>query len=547
MQPVAPFPEPKGKPALHLADILFVLAAALYAWLAFRGIVQLSASGTVLDSDLQTYAQGMARAVFPENFSADPMLAHKSAGNSIQNLQRFLAGLLLEKGNFGLALLKAGGIAIFCFYCFWYALGRALFGAPALAALLAVCAGITIWVGWGTFWGVTHSDPVPRVFFAAVFPLLFWLALAAVDRPALRPVAMLACGLAMWVHGISALNCGAMFFSAFFFLRAPGRSRARHVLDLLLCLIAFLVPVCIFLAPSLSQGVSFSGADLAFFREMQELRWEKDFADFWPRFLEAFSPVGPFFYLPLAGLGCWFAVRHAGQRRFAGLVRIIPAFLPGLAAVALLAWLEPLLAPDFGRLSMGHELVRGLRFLVPLSWLLIIAACACYTGKWQRRAILLITFCALMVLNQDRQHLAVTTALRELCGLAPSERAVRLIREAEEERGLLEMIARTVPENEAIFCPVDQMPVRYVARRSVAHTFKDGYSFFYNKELKESRNWFAIETALHEEPDGLAAAWELSGAPWLLVPRSGLDQVPPQVLAGGPVLETAGWLLFHRP
>lgn len=544
MQPVSTVP--KAQRAAHpLADILFILAAALYAWLSFRGIVLLSASGTVLDSDLQTYAQGMARAVFPENFAADPMLAHKSAGNSIQNLQRFLAGLLLEQENFGLALLKAGSIAIFCFYCFWYALGRRLFGAPSLAALLAVCSGITIWVGWGTFWGVTHSDPVPRVFFAAVFPLLLWLALDAVDRPALRPLAMLGCGCAMWVHGVSALNCGAMFFSAFFFLRAPGTGVAKHVLNLALCLVAFLVPVWIFLSPSLTQGLNFSGEDLAFFREMQAFRWEKDFTDFWPKFLAAFAPTGPFFFIPFAGLCCWFAVRHAGRQRFSSLVRLTPALLPGLAAVALLASLEPLLAPDFGRLSMGHELVRGLRFLVPLSWLLIVAACACYTGTWQRRAILLITFCALMVLNQDRQHLAVRTALEEIGGLPPSQSAVHLIQEAQEEKRLLEMIARTVPPDEAIFCPVDQMPVRYVARRSLAHSFKDGYSFFYNKELKESRNWFAIEQALHEEPDGLEKAWRLSGAPWLLVPRSGLEQVPQRVLAGAPVLETPGWLLFH--
>ncbi|MDE7242142.1 MAG: translation initiation factor 2, partial [Desulfovibrio sp.] len=317
-------------------------------------------------------------------------------------------------------------------------------------------------------------------------------------------------------------------------------------LNLALCLAAFLVPVCIFLSPSLSQGASFSAEDLAFFREMQAFRWEKDFTDFWPKLLKAFTPPAPLFFLTLTGTACWFAVRHAGHARFAGLVRLVPALLPGLGAVALLAWLEPLLAPDFGRLSMGHELVRGLRFLIPLAWLMIIAACACYTGKWQRRAILGITFCALMLLNQDRQHLAVRTALEEMCGLPLSTQARELIREAEGEKALVAAVARLVPPREAVFCPVDQMPLRYVARRPLAHAFKDGYSFFYNKELAASRRWFAIETALHEEPDGLARAWELSGAPWLLVPRGDLAKVPPRLLAAGPALETPGWLLFHR-
>lgn len=547
MYRASPLAAPQKAQSLSLADILFVLAAALYAWLAFRGVVLLSASGTLLDSDLQTYAQGMARAFFPENFAADAILAHKGEANSIQNLQRWLAEALLEEENFGLALLKAGCIAIFCFYCFWYALGRHLFGSPSLAALLAVCSGITIWVGWGTFWGVTHSDPIPRVFFAAIFPLLFWLALSALGRPWLRPVAMLACGCAMWVHGVSALNCGAMFFSAFFFLRAQGTGRAAHLLNLALCLVAFLVPVCVFLSPSLSQGASFSAGDLAFFREMQAFRWEKDFTDFWPRVRGAFTPPAPLFFLTIIGAACWFAVRHAEKAQFAGLVRFIPALLPGLATVALLAWLEPLLASDFGRLSMGHELVRGLRFLIPLAWLLIIATCACCTGKWQRRVILTITFCALMLLNQDRQHLAVRTALEEFCGLPLSAQAQELIREAEAEKALVDAVAGMVPPQEAVFCPVDQMPLRYAGRRSVAHSFKDGYSFFYNKELEASRKWFAIETALQEEPDGLAKAWELSGAPWLLVPRGDLARVPPEVRAAGPALETPAWLLFHRP
>ncbi|MDE5879770.1 MAG: translation initiation factor 2, partial [Desulfovibrio sp.] len=370
-------------------------------------------------------------------------------------------------------------------------------------------------------------------------------------RPGLRPCAMLACGRAMWIHGGSALNCGAMFFSAFFFLRAPGASLTRHVLNLLCCLVAFLAPVCVFLWPSLSQGAHFSGAELEVFREMQALRWREDFAGFWPRLGHAFAPGGALFGMTVAGLGCWVAVWFAGRRRhentFGPLLRIIPAFLPGLAAVALLAWLEPLLAPDFGRLSMGHELVRGLRFLVPLSWLLIAAACACYLGKWQRRLLLVVVFCGLMLLNHDRQHVAAVSGLESLCGLPLSAQAEQLREEAEAERALLGRIAAIVPPNEAIFCPEDRMALRYVALRSVAHSFKDGYVFFYNKDLEKVRGWLAIEKALREGPGGLEKAWQLSGAPWLLVRRGDLERLPEALRERPPALENASWLLFHAP
>ena len=42
-----------------------------------------------------------------------------------------------------------------------------------------------------------------------------------------------------------------------------------------------------------------------------------------------------------------------------------------LALVATFSWLESLLAPRVGRLPMAHEFVRGLRYLLPLAWIMI--------------------------------------------------------------------------------------------------------------------------------------------------------------------------------
>lgn len=525
------------------ADFIFPLCAALYAWLAFRGITLISANGALLDSDLQTYAQGMAGVLNPEQFANDPVLAQATEANSIRNLQRWLAEILVENGNMGLALLKAGAFAIFAFYCCWYALGRYLFRAPSMSALLALCSGITIWVGWGTFWGVTHSDPVPRVFFAAIFPLLLWLAILGSQKSWLRPLAMFGCGLAMWVHGVSALNCGAMFFCAFAFIRAPGQGKTSHLFNLFLCAAFFLGPALAFLWPSLTQKSGFTASDLAMFQQMQDLRWQTDFSNFWQRIANFFSPSKPPFFICLCGLASWFVLFGNKRQPFFSLWKMMPAFVLALFAVAIFCWLESAYSPNFGRLPMGHELVRGLRFLMPLSWLLMIYAATLWTGKWQRRGLLALALLALAIFNQDRQHLAVETALAQICGLQMPEKAASATRQAEKLRNLMQATQKIVPENEAIFCPEDQMPLRYLALRPLAHSFKDGYVFFYNKDLAKSANWLEMEKLLHSSADGFIKAWHLSGAPWLLIHEGAARHL----LNEKPALKQDGWLLYHKP
>ena len=536
------FNKPRGKAhrTLFLYDAIFILLAALYAWLAFKGIAILSANGTVLDSDLQTYAQGMAGAAFPEQFINDPVLAQVSEANSIPNLQRWLASHFVEHNNFGLALLKAGACAIFLFYACWYGLGRYLFTRPAIASLLAICSSITVWVGWGTFWGVAHSDPVPRVFFAAIFPLLLFFACLAFRKSCFRPATMFCCGLSMWIHGVSALNCGAMFLCAFLFCKQKNQSLKKHLGIFGLCLICFLLPVCLYLWPSLNQGKSFAADDLAMFQEMQNLRWHEDFSGFWPRMLDFFRPSSPTFILSLCGLASWLILIRNENQRFYPLLKMIPYFILALLAVACFAWLESGWARELGRLSMGHELVRGMRFFIPLSWLLIIAAIAAYTTKWLGRAMLLCALCLVVLLNQDRQHLAVESAAAHFMKLPLPEDAAIEIKKAQIQQDIIAEVGRIVPENETVFCPEDQMPVRFMAMRPLTHAFKDGYVFFYDKDLLKSRNWLNIEKVLRSE--GIIQAWKVSGANWLLARKASLDQNMAQKAA----FDLHNWLLIRQ-
>lgn len=537
---VAALPKPRQSGAAYWPwDLLFLALAALYAWLAMDGILPLSGCGAQLDSDLQTYAQGMAGAAHPELFSSDPVLHAASAANSIQNLERWLGSWLAPPGEWAIGLLRAGAAAIFTFYAGWYMLGRWLFGAPSLAALLSVACGITVWVGWGTFWGITHSDPVPRVFFCAAMPLLLWLGMLGARRAALRPIAMLACGLAIWIHGISALNCGAMLFMAFLLIRAPGQSLGSHALNLCACLGAFFAPVLAFLWPSLSQGGRFSADDLAIFRELFNLRWREDYSGFGARLLGFFSPKNAAFPILAGGLIGWIVAILKGSGREKLLARMAPCFLAALLLVAGFSWLEGQWAPGLGRLRMGHELPRGLRLLIPIAWMLAVGGIGALFGKWPRRLALICLLVAVAMLSQDRQYAAAQLAISQRTGLP-----LPLAQGGEEGaslRRLFEAVKRIVPEGEAIYCPEDAMQTRYIALRPLAHSFKDGYVHFYNKDVERSAKWLELEKLARGAPHGWLKAWQASGAPWLLcrADEAGLFR-PDQIK-----LSQAGWLLVR--
>lgn len=526
----------------QIADVSFVCVAAFYSWLILQGIVPLSGNGAIIDSDLQTYAQGMAGAAKPWLFQADPALRLVSPANSIPNLERWLGGLLAPGDAWATGLLKAGCLAIFVFLCGWYLLGRWLYGAPVLAALLAVVCSITVWTGWGTFWGVLHSDPVPRVFFSAVMPFLLLLLFLGLKYPGLRPFAALLTGCSIWIHGVSAINCGAMLLSCYLFIPCPDSRATRHFGIFCACVAAFLLPVLIFLWPSLIQGHKFSEEEISIFKSLFALRWQQDYGHFARRLLNFVSPKEAPFPILASAIVAWLAILIGGKNRVRILCKVVPACCFGIIAVALASWAESSLAPKIGRLPMGHELVRGLRFLIPLSWLLIVGGVGVITGKWLRKFLLALGIALVAFFSQDRQHYAAIYALQNLTGMNFSE---EIALEAGKSAALFDLfkeVGKIVPEGEAIYCPVDAMQVRYISGRPLIHSFKDGYIFFYNKDVRGSEEWLKLEKV--KADSGIAGAWELSGAPWLLCPA---DVLPADgELPGQPALERDGWILIRK-
>ncbi|MDR3363159.1 MAG: translation initiation factor 2 [Desulfovibrio sp.] len=537
-------------PRRHLlADGLFLFFVAVYALAYLSGVVPLSAGGAVLDSDLCLYAQNMAGEDHPDLFVNDSVLCEGIPYNRIWTLLTFFAKLFTPGDDYGLGLLRSGALTIFLHFAAYYFLGRRLFGCPSLALLLSVVMGVTVYVGFGTFWGVMYSDPVPRVLYAALWPFLLLAALRALDSPAWRPIVMLFAGIGIYVQSVSALTVGAMLFMAFF-LHVPGaRKYGSHSVNCALCLLLFFIPVLSFLWPSYSKEWTLSSADLDILRQLLNRRFAQDFGAFGESLVRMFSYDNSLPQIFCGGFFGWLIVMFRGQGLARKLAKMYPGFLLGIAFAVFCSWAEAKWAMRTGHLQFGYELMRSLRFLVPLSWLMALSAIACfwpslYSGV--RFLIVAATVSGILLLSHDRQQLAIVSAFSQGADISlPLREEIREgRRSAELYREALERLHNAVPVGEPVFGNGDYQAVRYLAMRPLVHSFRDGYYYYYKRDVPGARDWLRYTAMMENNPTGYIEAWRDSGARWLLSDRS---QDKALLMPYGDIFwENAGWIIARK-
>ena len=528
-----------------LLDLACLALAAAIALLATQGSIDLSCGGVNIDSDLQTYAQSLARDRFPESFANDPAMHIKDNASLIPNIETTLGGILAPDAP-AIGLLRAGGVIVFLFYALWFLFGRWLLGSRTLATTLALLSGITVWIGWGTFWGILHSDPLPRSLYAALWPLLIMLGAYACLYPRLRPLAMLAAGLSIWVHGVSALCTGAMLACAFAFCKDSRHSLAGHVTTLATSVATFLVPVCIYLRSTFFADVPISSEEQQIIQTVFHTRWAKDYSSNMQTILDMLRFDNAIPYIFLAGLACAFANLRSANRRIVLLTKLYFAFLAGILATFAISVAESWLAARLHRIPLGHELVRGVRFIIPLSLIMLVCTLHSY---WNRvpnalRVALpaVLAFC-LFGFAPDKQCLALQHALSSALRieLPLAEKARQEKAEAELEHEAVLQAARITKQGEQVFTPDEVLALRYVALRPVTYTFKEGYIFYYRKDVAGMRQWLAWLDMIKASKDGYLKAWRQSPARVLLcrIPAD-MGEIQPY---GDIVWKNRKWLL----
>ncbi len=537
---------------LCIMDAVIVLCFACFSLAAAQGTILLSPMACGIDSDLQNYAQIMEAARHPQAMAHDPVARLLPIDPGVPNLLTMVAGLFPDTPNAGVAIIKAGAIALFLQLAAWYALGRFLFRRPSLAVLLSLAASITFYWAYGTFWGATHSEPVPRVFFNAAFAVCLMAGCLALNRMWLRLVLSLLIGCCIFIHSVSALMCGAMFLTAFLLLPVRGGTgRPRlipHLAGTLACLALFCLPVVCFLGLRVPPG-SVNAGDHAFWKTVFAVRFASDWGQCWTPLLERlvhYSTTIPVIPAGVLAWGCAYAFRDRLSAHCRQMLTLAPLLAAGIAAGCLAVWCEVRLCDAVGRMSMSQEMLRGTRMLIPLCLICITCAIA---PLWQRLGHVsaglpaLAGAAALCLASPDMQVMAARHTARTVLSLPAEPAAARVLASRTHEYEALQAVDRLVPADAAIFSPDDVMSVRYVLRRPLHAVHKDGNVLYYARARKLAEQWLTERSALTADPSRLPAVWRASGERWLLMRRGHPAPAPDGARL---MYENPDWLLLAR-
>ena len=533
-----------------MADGLFILLAALFCLAALYGTLSMNPRAINIDSDLQWYAQILEARLHPEAFVADPVVALFPYEPGVPNLLTDLAEWLAPTDHAPTNLLYVGNIGVFLHFCLYYLLGRWLLNRPSLAAILAILMSITVYWAYGTFWGNLHSDPVPRIFFADLWPLLLMGACHAVRATTLRPFVLFFTGCAISVHTVSTLMFGPMLLMAFLLL-PQGRPWRKHVGQWLCCAICYALPVALYLWWLLG-GMLSTPSDETLFAEVRAFRFDEDFQDLWLSLRDVllqYSVEQPI--LPV-GLLCWYLAWKKRARlsgRLQSLLALVPGMVLGMAGMCVVCAVEIWLASRLGRNNMSQEILRGTRFLVPLSWLMVTAALALVwprlPGLVRGGAALGFAVC-LCLFAQDKQVLAARHCVAEMTELdcVDTIQAREQVRAAALQMEALSNLGRHIRPGELVYSNNDLMAVRYVAHCPMSPVHKDGNIIYYAKQEDIARRWVAMQRTVKADPTGWIRVWEENDAPLLLTRN--VESRAALLRFGDILFENAHWMILRR-
>ena len=350
-------------------DAAVLVGFALFAAAYFLGRWQGVHPFPYLGGDASNIASFAAALDHPERFARDAAMGDPSHFGFYFTvhlpLLRWLAPVF---GSYGTAFVSLLPLHVFLQCAGFYWLGIVLFRHRGWALMLAAVNLAPIALTPETGWGVLQ-DPIPRFSFQALLPFVLAFALTSRDTPKRWPLVMLVAGLLIYVHPVSAPGWGFGLWLGWLAFR-PANSTSRFWL---VCwgssAVVFLATSALFLIRYLTHhdhGVR-SEADfdqvyaillamrpLAYFDVFHALR---GFAADW---------AGPRALLwPWALLGAiWVSRTSAEARR---VVTAVALWAAGLTIVSVgIPLAEQFAARAFRHLPVQVDLIRGLRYLVPI-------------------------------------------------------------------------------------------------------------------------------------------------------------------------------------
>lgn len=482
----------------------FALIAAVYQWYRWRGIVPY----VFLNSDAANIAGFAAAWEHPELFRGDELLSDPGNFRFYAAAHIPLLRLLSHVfGDFGTAFMSLLGVTMLLQSAGFYTLGRVVLKNRFWAVLLALITLRRMPVSIGAeSWGV-FVDAIPRSIFQALLPFLLAAAYHWRGKPRVWPWLMACAGLMMYLHPPSGPCIAfALWLGFIFFMPREWPALKRIGFALLLGAI-FIASVAPFLAVYLSGHVSGRVPNYdEIFKIMNERFNDNYFAPTY--LLKKFSRrMLSSLLLPAAVAGAALALRFRRDDR-----KSIHLFFVWAAGILFVSYAIPFTELTYANanhmLPTQLDLIRGLRYLYPLAFLLSFIGLAGLHKRAKTAAasktivvVGLLTVAAWTLIHQPPWR---AVSFRDMLMLPRFETLYPGNREMVEA---MIAVKEMTPPGALIMPSMASNPlaVRYYAMRPVAFSLKDGGALAYantEKLLKWYPQWkrlLALEAI--EDPD----------------------------------------------
>jgi hypothetical protein len=554
-------------PGVNQRDWLSVVMFLAFAVIYFLGRLQGNYPVVILTGDGGNIASYAAALDHPGWFQADPALGASNNIGIYATIHIPLIRALNHLTNdYGLAYAWLVLPQTFLQLLGFYILGRVLFTSTCgpgagknrfWAFVLAFLSAMTVInIGLGEIWGV-WQDALPRVTFQSLLPFLLALTLAWKNRPGRWPWLMLFAGGLVYVHPISAPAWGLAVWLSLWLLGPGVWSWKRRILVMLGLGALFLAVLTPFAINYLSYRGRDQAADYNTVMAILQTYSPANLLNV-PAALWAFLRNGTrSLLLPVALAGL--VITWLLKKNDRTLVKIVILWMAGIFITSvLIPFAEQMIEQRFHILPLETELVRCIRYFVPLLLLFWIWPLAEWTARLihpqARRAafalgVLLLGFWGATnrpAVRDIYQTFVCFTKARLVCP-APgplNELVLTLRTRTQPGEGVLVFNQDTAYVSQSL-------SVRYAALRPLVYTLRDSGILGYSNRsalagwLATTRQMESVRAMTNpgERLAGLVPLADSLGAAYLVVDFT----VPQEVLGSLPasvVMKNDGFILL---
>jgi hypothetical protein len=316
----------------------------------------------------------------PEAFSKDPLFNIPGNFGYYTSLQVFVIRLLTKiTKEYGFSYILLTIPYVFLQLSGFYLLCRVLFKSRFFSFLLALISTTVFYAQAGDYWGIWY-DPQPRMMFQSLFPFLLILVLFSLPKQRLRWLVIAVLGLLIYIHPVSIPAIAFSVWLGFLLFKPAEIGWKHHLFNQFLYALIFVLLAFPFLY-QYSNGRDFIATKSVNYETARDFM-ERIFS---PTFqihttFSAFTiTAASTFLLPLAYIGSTLVFRQPAEKKHLGLIL---SWLAGIFFVCVgLSSFELFLESRLNHLPVFLDLIRGLRYTIPLMEILVLWPLALYWNQ----------------------------------------------------------------------------------------------------------------------------------------------------------------------